>query len=132
VVKREQLEAGGEIHHQTELEAGSEIPNLPELKGEDGKKRKAKQSRSKKSRFNQLNLEPTTQPDLTDEPAPVATPQRPERLSGHREMTRPEPKRLPAPHQTKTKKSGSNGLEPHKRLPEPHRTRGEPSPGPAP
>ncbi len=127
VVKRDELESNGEIHQQTELETGSEIPNLPELKGKDGKKRKAKKSTS-----NRLEVEPTTQPDLTAEPAPVATPQRPERLSGHREMTRPEPKRLPAPHQTKTKKSGFNQLKPHKRLPAPHRTRGEPPPGPAP
>jgi hypothetical protein len=105
VVKREQLEAGGEIHQQTELESGSEIPNLPELKGKDGKKRKAT-----KPTVNALTVEPTTQPDLTAEPAPVATPQRPERLSGRRKITRPELKRLPAPHLT----------------------RGGPSPGPAP
>jgi hypothetical protein len=106
VVKREQLEAGGEFHHQTDLESTSEIRKLTELKGEDGKKRKAKKSRSKKSGSNWLEPKPTTQPDLTAEPAPVATPQRPERLSGHRAITRPEPKRLPAPRLNRGDTSG--------------------------
>jgi hypothetical protein len=55
----------------------------------------------------------------------------PARPSGHRAITRPEPKRLPAPRQTKTKKSGFNQLKPHKRLPAPRPHRGDTS-GPAP
>jgi hypothetical protein len=114
------------VAKREQLESTSEITKLPETKGEDGEKQKAKKPGS-----NQLDPKPTTQPDLTAEPAPVATPQRPERLSCRRKITRPEPKRLPAPHQTKTKKSGFNPLKPHKRLPAPRPTRGDTS-GPAP
>jgi hypothetical protein len=110
VVKREQLEAGGEIHHQTELESNVLIARYDELKTETGKTRPRK-----------LKAKPKTQ---------LRPP--PKRPSGHRAITRPEPKRLPAPRQTKTKKSGFNQLKPHKRLPAPRLNRGEPPPGPAP
>jgi hypothetical protein len=134
------------VAKREQLESTSEIPKFPELKGEDGKKRKAE-----KSRFNQLNLVTTTQPDLTDEPAPVATPQRPaERVyepltsaqSSHKANSKTQ---LRPPHARSLEASRNLSraeLAPpvisemtrpaHKRLPAPRPTRGEPSPGPAP
>jgi hypothetical protein len=84
VAKREQLEAGSEIPNLTELESNGEIHHYDELKTETGKTRPRK-----------LKAKPKTQ---------LRPP--PKRPSGHRAITRPEPKRLPAPHLNRGDTSG--------------------------
>ncbi len=84
VAKREQLEEGVEIRHLPELESTGEISQLTELKSGDGKTRPRKQKAKPKTQLR---------------PPPA-------RPSGHREITRPEPKRLPAPRPTRGDTSG--------------------------